>query len=88
MSDWGKAALAIAPGKWKHGETEHFIIHFTRNGEKVARLCEEHYNEVKEFFGIGRICCREKKSQVFAFFEPEDWRTVCGADADAVGGGV
>jgi len=74
VSDWGKAALAIEPGKWKHGETEHFVIHFTRGGEKVARLCEEHYQDVKEFFGNRPDLLQGKKSQVFAFFEPEEWR--------------
>ena len=33
VSGWGRAALDIQPQKWKHGETDHFIIHFFRNGE-------------------------------------------------------
>ncbi|MEI6085600.1 MAG: hypothetical protein WCS70_15045 [Verrucomicrobiota bacterium] len=78
VSDWGTVALAIEPGKWKHAETEHFILHFSRNGEKVARLCEQHYAEVKEFFGNRPDLMKGKKSQVFAFFEPEEWRSFAG----------
>ena len=51
MSDWGRLALEIQRPKWKHGETEHFILHFFRNGEKTARRSELFYDEIKEFFG-------------------------------------
>ena len=74
VSDWGKMALAIQPGKWKHGETEHFIIHFTRNGDKVARRSEEYYTEIKEFFGNRPDLMKWQKSQVFAFHDVDDWR--------------
>jgi hypothetical protein len=73
ISDWGQAALAINPGKWKHGETEHFIIHFNRNGEMIARRCENFYTEIKEFFGNRKDRMENHKSQVFAFYESSDW---------------
>lgn len=74
MSDWGTAALALQPGKWKHAETEHFILHFFRNGEKIARRSEAFYTEIKEFFGNRPDRLQGRKSQVFAFQEPNDWR--------------
>ncbi|MCG3150211.1 MAG: hypothetical protein PCFJNLEI_03691 [Verrucomicrobiae bacterium] len=74
MSEWGTVALGLSPEKWKHAETEHFIVHFVRNGEKVGRFAEEQYREVREFLGDRPDLLKGRKSQVFAFFEPEDWR--------------
>jgi hypothetical protein len=74
MSEWGAWALALSPEKWKHAETEHFLVHFVKNGEKIGRLCEEHYREVREFFGNRPDLLAGKKSRVFAFYEPDDWR--------------
>ncbi|MCX7915603.1 MAG: hypothetical protein N3A53_04790 [Verrucomicrobiae bacterium] len=73
LSDWGRAALAIRPEKWRHGETQHFIIHFFRNGSAIARRCEESYVEIREFFGNPPDRLGARKSHVFAFHEAADW---------------
>lgn len=73
LSDWGKAALAIQPDKWRHGETQHFIIHFFRNGPAIARRCEEFYTEIRAFFRNPPDQLGERKSHVFAFHEAGDW---------------
>ena len=74
MSDWGALALGIQRPKWKHGETEHFTIHFFRNGEKIARRSEVFYTEIKEFFGNRPDLLAGRKSQVFAFNDANDWK--------------
>jgi hypothetical protein len=73
VSDWGKAALDVQAAKWKHGETEHFVIHFFRNGDKIARRSELFYTEIKEFFGNRPDRLEKRKSQVFAFHDGRDW---------------
>ncbi len=74
MSDWADLALGIQHLKWKHGETEHFIIHFFRNGERIARRSEVFYGEIKAFFGNRPDLLADQKSQVFAFNDAPDWK--------------
>ena len=88
MSDWGDLALGISHLKWKHGETEHFIIHFFRNGEKIARRCEVFYTEIKEFFGNRPDLRSAQKSQVFAFHDGADWKQFTGKITLEWAGGV
>ena len=78
MSDWGDLALGIQHPKWKHGETDHFIIHFFRNGERTARRCEMFYAEIKEFFGNRPDLMAGQKSQVFAFHDGPTWKQFTG----------
>ena len=74
VSDWGKTALGIDAKKWKHGETDHFIIHYFRNGEKIGRRSELFYAEIAAFFGNRPDRLAGRKSQVFAFHDDEDWK--------------
>jgi hypothetical protein len=74
VSEWGRSALAIDAKKWKHGETEHFLIHYFRNGEKIARRSELFYAEIAAFFGNRPDRLAGRKSQVFAFHDDEDWK--------------
>jgi len=78
MSDWGDLALGIQHLKWKHGETEHFIIHFFRNGERIARRSEIFYGEIKAFFGNRPDLLAGQKSQVFACNDAPDWKHFTG----------
>lgn len=72
--DWSKLALGISSTKkWQHGETEHFVIHFFRGGDKIARRSELFYAEIKEFFGNRPDLLKGRKSHVFAFADPPDW---------------
>jgi len=73
ISDWGVLALEISP-KWKHGETEHFIIHFFSNGDAIGRRCEKFYADIREFFGFRHDLMGALKSHVFAFQDPADWK--------------
>jgi hypothetical protein len=73
-SEWSSAALEIEAKKWKQTETEHFVIHHVRNGDKVASRSEKFYAEIKEFFGHRPDRMPGQKSHVYAFHEIEDWR--------------
>jgi hypothetical protein len=66
-------ALAINPSKWKHGETEHFIIHYIRSGDMIARRSEKFYNDIREFFGNRKDRMAPQKSHIFAFYDEADW---------------
>ena len=88
MSDWGDLALGIQHLKWKHGETEHFIIHFFRTGEKIAHRSEVFYTEIKEFFGNRPDLLAGKKSQVFAFQDMNNWKQFAGKIGQDWAGGV
>ena len=88
MSDWGELAVGIKHPKWQHGETEHFIIHFFRNGERIARRSELFYSEIKEFFGNRPDLLAGKKSQVFAFNDAADWKQFAGKIKEEWAGGV
>ena len=88
MSDLGATALGIQRPKWKHGETEHFIIHFFHNGEKIARRSEVFYTEIKEFFGNRPDLFAGRKSQVFAFNDGNDWKRFTGKINQEWAGGV
>lgn len=77
VSDWGTLALGISSGKWVHGETDHFIVHATRNVEKAARRSEMFYGKIREFFG-NRPDLMKGKSHVFAFGAEDDWAQFAG----------
>jgi hypothetical protein len=81
LSDWGRLALELSPAKWQHAETEHFWIHYRKRGETVARLCEKHYETIREFFGNRPDRLGGRKSRVFAFADAADW----GAFAEKIG---
>lgn len=73
VSDVGRAALAIDTDSWKHGETQHFVIHFQRSGQRIAGRCEDFYAETREFFGNRSDLKAAYKSHVFAFSDPTAW---------------
>ena len=70
----GAKALAIAPEKWKHAETEHFIIHYRRVTEAQRAVREIEYtlwfvaqslNATKEQYA--------RKSHVYIFQDAREW---------------
>jgi hypothetical protein len=70
----GKLALGIAPEKWKHAETENFILHYRRvtEAQKVAREVE--YNLWHVATQLGATKDRyAKRSHVFIFEDDEEW---------------
>jgi hypothetical protein len=73
--DKGKLALGIAPEKWKHAETENFILHFRRvtEAQKVAREVE--YNLWFVATQLGATKDRySRKSHVFVFEDDDEWK--------------
>ena len=74
ISDWGQAALKIDAGKWRHGETEHFIIHYFQRGQKIATRCETFYQEIRTFFGNRADQLGKQKSHIYAFHQETDWQ--------------
>jgi hypothetical protein len=75
ISGDGKTALAIAPEKWKHAETDNFILHFRRvtEAQKVAREVEYDLWFVATSLGAAKDRYT-KKSHVFVFEDDEEWK--------------
>jgi len=73
VSEWGRAALDIQPTHWKHGETDHFIIHYLLGGQMIGRRSEKFYAEIREFFGNRPDLMDGRKSHIFAFNSQRDW---------------
>ena len=75
LNPLGAKALALHPEQWKHGETEHFIYHFTRSfvATSVSIEAEFHYRVV------AKELQREQppgdtKSHIYIFDKTEDWQ--------------
>jgi hypothetical protein len=70
----GKLALGIAPEKWKHAETENFILHYRRvtEAQKVAREVEYNLWHVATQLGAAKDRYM-KRSHVFIFEDKEEW---------------
>jgi hypothetical protein len=71
----GRIALAIKPERWKHAETENFVIHFRRVTEAhiVAREIEYDIWFVAKTLGATRQDYK-KKSHVFVFEDEAEWQ--------------
>jgi len=75
FSPLGKAALAIRPEAWKHAETENFIYHFFHGfvATPVSVEAEFYYRVIAK--ELERDTAQwERKSNIFIFEKPEDWR--------------
>ena len=68
-------ALAIDPDKWKHAETDHFILHYRRvtEAQKVAREIEYDLWFVARALGAAKERYA-KKSHVYIFKDEREWR--------------
>ena len=71
----GTKALAIAPEKWKHAETDHFIIHFRRATEAQRAVREIEYTLwfVAQSLGATKEQYA-KKSHVYVFQDEREWK--------------
>lgn len=71
----GTKALSVVPEKWKHAETENFILHYRRATEavKVAREVEYDLWYVATTLGAGKDRY-QKKSHVYVFEDTEEWK--------------
>ncbi len=75
ISPDGKKALEIAPEKWKHAETDNFILHYRRatEAQKVAREVE--YNLWYVATTLGATKDRySKRSHVYIFEDEDEWK--------------
>ena len=74
LNPLGAKALAIHPEQWKHGETEHFIYHYTRSyvATSVAVEAEFHYRVVAKELEREEPP-GETKSHIYIFENPDDW---------------
>ena len=70
----GAKALAIAPAKWKHAETDHFIVHYRRvtEAQKVVREIEFTLWFVTRTLGASKDSYA-KKSHVYVFQDISEW---------------
>ncbi len=75
ISASGRAALSILPDKWKHAETDNFILHYRRatEAQKVAREVEYDLWFVATTLGAGKDRY-QKKSHVYVFEDADEWK--------------
>ena len=73
-SPLGLKALAIAPAKWKHAETDHFIVHYRRatEAQKVVREIEYTLWFVAQSLGAAKERYA-RKSHVYVFQDHREW---------------
>ncbi len=81
--DWnplGAGGLAIHPLDWKHGETEHFIYHFTHSyvATPISVEAEFNYRVVAKELGLETIPGAAGKSHIYIFEKPGDWKVFQG----------
>jgi len=75
-SPLGVKALALAPEKWKHAETEHFIVHYRRVTEAHRAVREIEYTLWFVAQSLGATKERyAKKSHVYVFQDAQEWIT-------------
>lgn len=73
-SPLGAKALALAPAKWKHAETDHFIVHYRRATEAQKVVREVEYD--LWFVASSLKASKEryaKKSHVYVFQDEKEW---------------
>lgn len=77
ISSRGQQALAMGPERWKHAETEHFVIHYMSPAiaAPVAREVEFYFRYLlRELTGTTEGI---KKGHLFVFEDKAEWRTFC-----------
>ena len=75
LNPLGAKALALHSEQWKHGETEHFIYHFTRSfvATPVSVEAEFHYRVVAKVLERDQPPSNTK-SHIYIFDKSEDWQ--------------
>ena len=75
ISGDGRKALDIAPDKWKHAETDNFILHYRRvtEAQKVAREVEYNLWYVATTLNATKDKY-QKKSHVYIFEDEDEWK--------------
>lgn len=76
VDDFGKIAFNIDPRKWKHAESENFVLHFRRATEARRVIREIEYTLWYTAQALGKSKADYlKKSHVFIFSGSGDWRS-------------
>lgn len=75
ISKDGQKALEINPAKWRHAETDNFIVHYRRatEAQKVVREVEYDLWFVATTLGATRDRY-SKKSHVYVFEDDDEWK--------------
>lgn len=76
LSEQGRAALGAGEFKWKHGQTEHFVVHFENSifAQKVGRMAEFFYDYISADLKVSRDL-HPGRSHIFIFNTKKDWET-------------
>ncbi|MCX7824925.1 MAG: hypothetical protein N2689_05145 [Verrucomicrobiae bacterium] len=79
LSDYGNLALGSGTKAWRHAETEHFGFHFHDAGDaqKVVRLAEYFYEQIKSDLGVTQDRFI-RKNHVFIFADEAAWKKFLG----------
>lgn len=76
VDELGKLAFSIEPKKWKHAESENFVLHFRRATEARRVIREVEYTLWFVAQALGKTKADyAKKSQIFIFSGTGDWQT-------------
>lgn len=75
LTDRGQVALRMPDIKWRHAETDHFVIHYERKifALKVSRMAEFFYTFIGEELQVQQDRV-DGKSHIFIFREPDEWQ--------------
>jgi hypothetical protein len=75
LGKYGTIAMAIEPAKWKHAETDNFILHYRRvtEAQKVAREVEYDLWFIAKTMGATKEQY-QRKSHVFIFEDSAEWK--------------
>jgi hypothetical protein len=75
VSQRGKQALQINPATWQHLQSAHFVFHFVNRGVAVrtAQESEFYLRWIRQALELDQADT-DKKSHVFIFENPEDWK--------------
>ncbi len=75
VSKDGQIALSVNPDKWKHAETDNFIVHYRRGTEAQKVVREVEYDLWYVATALGATKDRyTKKSHVFVFEDEKEWK--------------
>lgn len=76
LSPLGKQVLADAQWKWKHAQTDHFVLHFEKDifAAKVARMGEFFYSYIANDLK-GAVDRAGGRSHIFVFRNEKDWKS-------------
>lgn len=72
----GRQALDLPGMKWRHAETDHFVVHFEQEifARKVARMAEFFFAYIADDL-TGATDRLEGRSHIFIFRLEKDWKT-------------